>query len=199
MYKFRCHAQCSRECAILPFREIATYSRCSVCEQTSSGERTMPRRSLLAPDPVNKCRNDESDADSVPFLPRFLLQELVSAHCPHQPRSPFRLPEQIGLVFSEESKAPSATSCSSGPTIDCVELAMGFLPYERPNTALLPSLPAAFWLRNQQQQLSHVGTSKPWKVDTRERRRRARALLIQAALWSPSMNERDINPEAMAE
>ena len=58
-----------------------------------------------APEPVNKfCwqpaesqqdnrpegRNDESDADAVPFLPRFVLQELIFAHCPHQPRSPIR-------------------------------------------------------------------------------------------------------------
>ena len=36
-------------------------------------------------------------------------------------------------------------------------------------------------------------------MDTQERRRRARHLLIQAVLWAPSMNERDIILEGMAE
>ena len=45
----------SCECAILPIREIAIYSsRCSVCEQTSSGERQTARGSLPAPEHVNK-------------------------------------------------------------------------------------------------------------------------------------------------
>ena len=35
-------------------------------------------------------RNDEFDADAVPFQPRFLLQELLFAHCPHRLRSPIR-------------------------------------------------------------------------------------------------------------
>ena len=42
-------------------------------------------------------------------------------------------------------------------------------------------------------------SAKPWEVDTQEPRRRARALLIQAALWSPSMKEREIILKAMAE
>ena len=36
--------------------------------------------------------------------------------------------------------------------------------------------------------------AKPWEVGAQERRRRARSLLIQAALWAPSMAERNINP-----
>ena len=43
------------------------------------------------------------------------------------------------------------------------------------------------------------GPPKPGEVDTDERRRRARPLLIQAALWSPSMNEKDTTVEAMAD
>ena len=66
------------------------------------------------------------------------------------------------------------------------------------NTALLSSL-APSWLRNQEQHFFLSGPAKPWEVDTQERRRGARALLVQTALWSPSMNERDIILEAMAE
>ena len=63
--------------------------------------------------------------------------------------------------------------------------------FASPNTALMPSSPAASWLRNQQQQLSYVGCRpKTCEVDAQERRRRARALLEQAALWSPSPNEK---------
>ena len=96
----------SCECAILPIRVIATYFRCSACEQTSSGERPAARWSLPAPAPVNKLfwqpaenhqdhhqpemRNGELDADAVPFLPRFLLWELIFAQCPHQSRPPIR-------------------------------------------------------------------------------------------------------------
>ena len=42
------------ECAILPIQEIATNSKCSVCDQANSGERTTARRSLAAPEQVNK-------------------------------------------------------------------------------------------------------------------------------------------------
>ena len=34
--------------------------------------------------------------------------------------------------------------------------------------------------------------TKPWEVDAQERSRRARSLLVQRALWAPSMAERDI-------
>ena len=40
---------------------------------------------------------------------------------------------------------------------------------------------------------------KPWEVNAQERSRFARSLLIQAALWAPSMTERDILLEAVAE
>ena len=56
--------------------------------------------------------------------------------------------------------------------------------------------PAAFRLRNQQQQSSNVGAFKPWEVDAQERSLRARRLLLQAALWASSMAERDIILEA---
>ena len=42
------------------------------------------------------------------------------------------------------------------------------------------------------------GPPQPWDVDTQEGLRRAPALLIQAALWSPSPNEKDTILEAMA-
>ena len=41
--------------------------------------------------------------------------------------------------------------------------------------------------------------AKPWEVDAQERSRRAKRLLVQAALWAPSMAERDIIPKAIAE
>ena len=43
------------------------------------------------------------------------------------------------------------------------------------------------------------GPPRPWEVDARTRRRRVRALLIQAALWAPSMNEKDAILEALQE
>ena len=36
--------------------------------------------------------------------------------------------------------------------------------------------------------------AKPWEVDAQERSRRARSLLVQAALWAPSMAELGHNP-----
>ena len=41
------------------------------------------------------------------------------------------------------------------------------------------------------------GPSKPWELDPSTRRWRVRALLIQAALWAPTMNEKDAILEAM--
>ena len=41
-------------------------------------------------------------------------------------------------------------------------------------------------------------SAKTWEVDAQERSRRARSLLIQAALWAPSMAERDIKEPAAA-
>ena len=43
-----------------------------------------------------------------------------------------------------------------------------------------------------------LGPAEAWEVDAQEQRRRARQLLIQGALWVPSMNERDIILEALA-
>ena len=40
---------------------------------------------------------------------------------------------------------------------------------------------------------------RSWELDPHARRRRVRALLIQAALWAPSMNEKDTILEAMSE
>ena len=49
--------------------------------------------------------------------------------------------------------------------------------------------PAAFWLWNKQQRSSNVGASQ-MMGDAQERSRRARRLLVQAALWAPSTAER---------
>ena len=57
-----------------------------------------------------------------------------------------------------------------------------------------PCPPAAFRLRNQQQQSFNVGAR-----DAQERSRRARSLFIQAALCAPSTAERDIILEALGE
>ena len=43
------------------------------------------------------------------------------------------------------------------------------------------------------------GPPKPWEMDPHARRQRVRALLIQAALWAPSMIEKDAILEAMQE
>ena len=43
------------------------------------------------------------------------------------------------------------------------------------------------------------GPPKPWEMDPHARCRRMRALLIQAALWAPSVNEKDAILEAMRE
>ena len=86
------------ECAILPIQEIATCSRCSVCEH---GQLRGPLHGAPAPtnfagnrksqqDNQPERRKNESDADAVPFLPRFLLQKLIFVHFPRQPRSPIR-------------------------------------------------------------------------------------------------------------
>ena len=63
----------------------------------SSGERSTARQRqqiLLATVKVSMSislrRNDESDADAVTLLPRFLLQKQIFVYCPHQPRSPIR-------------------------------------------------------------------------------------------------------------
>ena len=57
--------------------------------------------------------------------------------------------------------------------------------------------PAAFRLRNQQQQSSIVVASQPWEVDAQERSRRARRFAVQAALVGTSMAERDIVLQAL--
>ena len=184
----------------------------------------LARRSLLAPEFVNKFwwqpaesqqdiqperRNDEFDANVVSFQPRFLLQELIFAHCPHQPRltRSREPPEQNGLALSVENCRPRVrnlaglgdgqpliASCWQFDLFSKMELTHHLFSTETfasPNTALMPSSPAASWLRNQQQQLSYFGCRpKPCEVDAQERRRRARALLEQAALWSPSPNEK---------
>ena len=41
--------------------------------------------------------------------------------------------------------------------------------------------------------------AKPWEIGVPERSRRAISLLVQAALWAPTMAERDIILEALAE
>ena len=41
------------------------------------------------------------------------------------------------------------------------------------------------------------GLPKPWELDADTRRRRVRALLIQAALWAPTMGEKDAILEAL--
>ena len=78
-----------------------------VAEQTNltTPDRPTARRSLPALEPVSEfCwqplesqqhnqperRSDEFDADVVSLQPRFLLQELIFAHCPYQPRRPIR-------------------------------------------------------------------------------------------------------------
>ena len=43
------------------------------------------------------------------------------------------------------------------------------------------------------------GLPKPWEMDADTRRRRVRALLIQAALWAPTTTEKDAILEAMQE
>ena len=43
------------------------------------------------------------------------------------------------------------------------------------------------------------GPSKPCELDPVARRQKVRALLIQAALWAPTMNEKDAILEAMQE
>ena len=43
------------------------------------------------------------------------------------------------------------------------------------------------------------GLPKPWEMDAHTRRWRVRALFIQAALWAPTMNEKDAVLEAMQE
>ena len=67
------------------------------------------------------------------------------------------------------------------------------------STAFMASSPAALWRRNQQKQLSYVGSVKTVGNGPHARRLWVRALHIQAALWSPSMNEKDAIPEAMRE
>ena len=45
--------------------------------------------------------NDELDADAAPFQPRFLLQEIIFAHCPYFPRrasEEISCTERIGFV-----------------------------------------------------------------------------------------------------
>ena len=155
----------SCECAILPIREIVSHSRCSVCQQTSSGERpTEPER-----------RNDASDADASPFLPRFLLQELIFAHCPSASGSHThsrKLRERIGLALSQRNRThrvrhladpddrqlSAAWSWQLDPLlkVDCT----GYMFATETPTSVNTALSGAFWLRNQEEQLSYVGTVK---------------------------------------
>ena len=44
-----------------------------------------------------------------------------------------------------------------------------------------------------------MSPAKPWEVDAQDWSRRARSLLVQAALWAPSMADRDTILEALAE
>ena len=60
------------------------------------------------------------------------------------------------------------------------------------------SLLAAFWSRSKWKVPSHVGTSEAF-VDAHTRRRRVRALLVQEALYAPTMGERDAILEALQE
>ena len=117
---------------LLSIQEIATYSRCNICEQASSGERsTAPvpagtgvcQHIVLATgrEPARQCsvgvEKRKIDADAVPFQLWFLHQELMFAHCPHQPCTSNRenfLNRSDLLSLSEESQALSATSCRSG-------------------------------------------------------------------------------------
>ena len=61
-------------------------------------------------------RNNEYDADAVPFHPRFLLQELIFAHCPCQPRSSFRVkfPSRADGLSLRGIAGTTATFCRSG-------------------------------------------------------------------------------------
>ena len=159
--------------------------------------------------------NNEHDADAVPFLPRFLLQELILAHCPHQSRSSFRgnfLSRAdwlslggiagVELTFCRSAYQPTAErapSCAPDPARHAVkynnQLTLGFRPqHAQSNPAIVigiqQPLPAA---------LSHVGTS-----ETLENGRPYTALVStcparSSRLWAPTMNEKDATLEAMQE
>ena len=84
-------------------------------------------------------RNDEFDADAVPFLPRFLLQELIFGHCPH-----LADPDHSQLLIAW------CWQMDLFCDVECTSHLFATVTFTSANTA-------AFWLRKQQQQLSYVG------------------------------------------
>ena len=107
-------AGCER--AVLSIIEVATLPRCSSSRQGSSVERPPVCRTLPVPEAPNRTPMEPfrkrstqcpvgHDADAVPFLPQFLLQELLFAHCPCQPRHhPRKFAEQGGLALSQTNR-----------------------------------------------------------------------------------------------
>ena len=119
---------------------------------------------------------------AVSFQPQFLLREL-----PFQPRWSLHGSHLTECDWLTLSIVQNTRSLSTRAIIS---------PYAVWNLCL----PAAFRLRNQQQQsLQRRRQPKSGEVDAQERGRRARRLLVQAALWAPSMAERDMVLEAIAE
>ena len=111
------------ESATLPIREVASRSKCSVCAKASSGERPMARRSLPTPEPVNiKFCWQQKASDTIDGTREttksmhtlchssrgFSLQELIFAHCPHQPRSLIRgnVPHKSDWALSQRNRRP---------------------------------------------------------------------------------------------
>ena len=120
--------------------------------------------------------NDEFSADAGPFRPRFLLQELIFAHCPYLPS-----PSTRGNLLSRADWLSlggiANTECDIKPMREILNFwtrSVGEEPardspkqksqHAEKNSTVVHvnqrSLPAAIWLRSKQKVPSRVGTSE---------------------------------------
>ena len=181
------------ECAILPIREVASHSRCKRLRRSQlrgaphgapvpADTRTSEHKfcwQQKASDTIDGTRETTKSMHTLCHSSRgFSQQELIFAHCPHQPRSLIRgnflhKSDWLSLRGIEDPRTRHLadpgdsqqliTLCWQMDLFSEVECTSHLFATERftsANTALMPFSPAACWLRNQQQQLNHVGTTK---------------------------------------
>ena len=167
--------------------------RAGPCQHRSQSTNSVGSQQKNQQDNSQERRNDEFHADVVPFLPRFLLQELIFAHCPDQPRRPIRgkfltksdwlslrgiagtecdiLPIRIIANHRPRGVGKWISSVKWSAPVICSPLSHSLQPTQ--HLCLLRA--QRFGSGNSSNSSLMSGPAKPWEVDTQERRRRARA------------------------
>ena len=152
-------------------------------------------------------RNDEFDADAVPFLPQFLFQELIFAHPieeisstnPTGSLSQRNHRHRVRHLADPDHSQLLIAWCWQMDLfrdVECTSHLFATVTFTSANTALVSSTLAAFWPRKQQQQLSYVGSGQT----VGSGHTGATSTNASTAYTGlPSMNERDIILEAVAE